>query len=90
MLVITYKALHGLAPAYISDLIEQHVPGRQGLRSACTPKLSERRSRRSWGDRSLLVAAPRLWNGLPHDIRNSPTLNSFKSKLKTHFIANIV
>ena len=42
LLVITYKALHGLAPAYISNLIELHVPGRHGLRSACTPKLSER------------------------------------------------
>ena len=47
LLVITYKALHGLAPAYISNLIELHVPGRHGLRSASTPKLSERRSMRS-------------------------------------------
>ena len=86
LLVITYKALHGLAPAYISNLIELHVPGRHGLRSACTPKLSERRSRRSWGDRSLMVAAPRLWNNLPHDIQHSSTLNTFKSKLKTHFM----
>ena len=59
LLVITYKALHALAPAYISNLIELHVSGRHGLRSACTPKLSERRSRRSWGDRSLMAAAPR-------------------------------
>ena len=86
LLVITYKALHGSAPAYISNLIELHVPGRHGLSSACSPKLSERRSRRSWGDRSLMVAAPRLWNNLPHDIQHSSTLNTFKSKLKTHFM----
>ena len=86
LLAITYKALHGLAPAYISNLIELHLPGRHGLRSACTPKLSERRFRRSWGDRSLMVAASRLWNNLPHDIQHSSTLNTFKSKLKTYFM----
>ena len=38
------------------------------------------------GYRSLMVAAPRLWNNLPHDIQHYPTLNTFKSKLKTHFM----
>ena len=86
LLVLTYKALHGLAPAYISELIESHAPGRFGLRSASTPKLLERRSRRSWGDRSLMVAAPRLWNNLPYELRQSSTLHTFKTKLKTHLM----
>ena len=36
-----------------------------------------------WGTRLVLN---RLWNNLPHDIQHSSTLNTFKSKLKTHFM----
>ena len=86
LLVLTYKALHCLAPVYITELIESHAPRRSGLRSASTPKLQERRSRRSWGDRSLMVAAPRLWNNLPVELCQSSTLQTFKSKLKTHLM----
>lgn len=38
-----------------------------------------------WGDCSFAVAAPRLWNKLPADIRTTTDLGLFKSKLKTHF-----
>ena len=30
------------------------------------------------------VAAPFLWNSLPLEVKSSPSLNIFKSKLKTH------
>ena len=33
ILIITYKTLHGLAPAYIEDLLDSYIPGRY-LRSA--------------------------------------------------------
>jgi len=33
--------------------------------------------------RALRVAAPRLWNELPPDIRKSSTLATFKKPLKT-------
>ena len=36
------------------------------------------------GDRAFSVAAPTLWNSLPKDIRDSPTLDIFKTALKTH------
>ena len=35
---------------------------------------------------SISHAGPRLWNQLPQDIRNSPSLSSFKSSLKNYFI----
>ena len=35
-------------------------------------------------DRSFLCAAPRLWNRLPLEIRKAPSLDNFKSRLKTH------
>ena len=30
-----------------------------------------------------MFTAPKLWNNLPRDIRESSSVNSFKSKLKT-------
>ena len=35
-----------------------------------------------YGDRSFDARAPRLWNSPPVAIKNSESLNSFKSKLK--------
>ena len=37
------------------------------------------------GDRVFLAAAPKLWNGLPSQMRNEPNFHRFKGLLKTHF-----
>jgi len=42
------------------------------------------RSRVILGDRSFQVAAPALWNVLPHEIRSITDLGIFKCHLKTH------
>ncbi len=38
------------------------------------------------GDQAFAVAAPKLWNSLPPNIRASPTLDTFKTCLKKHVI----
>ena len=48
--------------------------------------LIEPKSKHSWGDRSFVVAAPRLWNELPLSIRTSPSLEVFKKNLKTYLM----
>ena len=35
-----------------------------------------------YGDRSFAAWAPRLWNALPVDIKNSESLNIFKSEVR--------
>ena len=35
---------------------------------------------------SYSVAAPKLWNSLPANIRNSKSLDTFKKHLKTHYL----
>ena len=42
-------------------------------------------TKKTLGDRAFLAAAPKLWNGLPSQIRNEPNFHSFKGLLKTHF-----
>ena len=85
--LLTYKALHGLAPTYISELIEEYKP-RRTLRSAwqvllCTrpPKLCKTKY---YGERSFATAAPKVWNKLPSKLRAVSNINSFKKGLKTH------
>ena len=81
ILLLTYKALHGLSATYLAELL-QHVPGRQ-LRSAGHEKLFEPFTRNRYGDRAFSRSAARLWNNLPLDIRRLPTLGAFKARLKT-------
>ena len=75
ILLMTYKALHNLAPSYLTDLLHRHTPTRS-LRSATANLLSLpiRTNLKSWGDRAFSVAAPILWNSLPQSIRDSSSL----------------
>ena len=41
------------------------------------------------GDRAFQVAAPKLWNNLPFNIRSSLSLPSFKKALKTHLFREV-
>ena len=84
LLLCTYKALHGLAPDYLANLLTFYKPVRT-LRSSRSNNLSVPRSRTStYGDRTFACVSPRLWNQLPDFIRYSETLDSFKARLKTH------
>lgn len=85
ILLFVFTSLHGLAPPYIADLIQEQKPTRS-LRSQSQKLLLVPRSKmKSRGDRAFAVAAPKLWNSLPLYIRESPTLGQFKTHLKTYF-----
>ncbi|XP_078103106.1 uncharacterized protein LOC144515831 [Sander vitreus] len=81
ILVLTYKALHHLAPSYLTDLLSQEI----SLRSTSAGLLCIQKSNlHSFGDRAFSRAAPRLWNSLPQEIRTYESLTIFQSHLKTH------
>ena len=82
--LLTFKALFMGTPSYLSDLLhfEKH---QQTLRSESTKLLHhEPRSKRNYGHSSFVVAAPRLWNKLPLEIREAKSVTIFRKKLKTH------
>lgn len=84
VLLLVYKALHGLAPVYITDLLTNYVPVR-ALRSSDSLKLSIPRTRtKTYGEAAFSSFAPRLWNELPLDLKNSDTMETFKKNLKTY------
>ncbi len=81
---MTYKALNGLAPQYLSELLSHYSPPRP-LRSQNSGRLIiPRISKSTAGGRSFSFLAPKLWNNLPNTVREADTLCQFKSRLKTH------
>jgi hypothetical protein len=84
ILLLCYKCLHGKGPAYLSELLVPYKPSRN-LRSASSNLLVEPKSdMKTYGDRAFSIAGPRLWNGLPASVKDSPSITSFKKALKTH------
>ena len=75
-----------MAPKYIADLLNIRKKGNYSLRSNDNIMLEypKEKSLQSFSDRSFSVAATKLWNELPEDIRNISSINVFKTALKTH------
>ncbi|XP_056587301.1 uncharacterized protein LOC130407959 isoform X1 [Triplophysa dalaica] len=87
IILITYKALNGLAPTYLTELLSRYNPSRS-LRSQNLGLLTIPRITKSTkGGRAFSYVAPKLWNSLPDTIRGSDTLSQFKSRLKTHLFS---
>ena len=80
---MTYKALNGMAPSYICDLLQVHHLNRN-LRSASRglSLVVPAYQTQAYGARSFLLAAPTLRNSLPVDIKNTQSLSIFKKRLK--------
>ena len=84
ILLITFKAQHGLAPRYISEMLKPYKPERT-LRSADKALLVPYRTNLvTFGNRAFAARSPTLWNGLPLELRLAQSLSAFKSLLKTY------
>ena len=83
VVLLTFKALHGLAPNYSRTLLQSYIPSRS-LRSETGNLLIMPKARRKLGCQSFAVAPPKLWNDLPVNIRTTTSIVSFRSSLKTH------
>ncbi len=86
ILLLTYKALNGLAPAYLTSLLSCYNPSRS-LRSQNSGLLVVHIAKSTKGGRAFSHLAPKLWNSLPDNIWGSDTLSLFKSRLKTHLFS---
>ena len=82
--LLTLKALHQLAPTYITELITPYEPTRS-LRSSQKHLLQTPTFRlKTFGGRAFANAAPYVWNSLPDKLREATQLQPFKSGLKKH------
>lgn len=77
-----------MAPRYIEDLLTIKKEGNYFLRSIDSTMLEFPRGKflRSFGDRAFSVAAPKLWNELPTEIRDISSISVFKTSLKIIFL----
>ena len=82
ILIYVYKSNNNMSPLYISNLLSPYKQERQ-LRSNSKILFKEPRFAKSWGSRSFLCAAPRLWNKLPEYVKTAKSVDSFKTMLKT-------
>ena len=81
ILLYTFKALHGAAPTYLTELISPYVP-RRALRSADQLLLEQPTHKlKLTGLRAFSVCAPYLWNSVPFEIKSSASVFIFKTYL---------
>ncbi len=74
ILLMTYKALNGLAPQYLSELLSHYSPSRPLSSQNSGRLIIPRISKSTAGGRSFSYLAPKLWNNLPNTVREADTL----------------
>ena len=88
VLLLTFKALHGLAPQYLWSLI--------GIKTSCYNlrgsntlllAMPSAKFKVTLGDRAFAVAAPSLWKSLPSELRSITCVTSFKTHLKIYLFS---
>ena len=83
ILLLVYKALNGTVPYYISELFKYHTSERK-LRSSSQHLVTLKAGMKTYRERAFAVAAPRLWNSIPLELRSSSSIDIFKRHLKTY------
>ena len=85
---LVFKCLHGLAPGYLTKLIQVRT-GRSGMRQSqaalVNPVIRNDKFRAS----AFSFVASNTWNSLPVSIQNAPDLKSFKRLLKSHLLSSL-
>ena len=85
-LSMVYKRLSGDCPSYLSQMLIRNADinersSRHGLLNLVCPRFK----RESEGGRSFTVSTTRLWNMIPSNIGNKPSLVSFKKAMLDYF-----
>ena len=74
LLLLVYRCLHQMAPAYLSELITPYTPARS-LRSADSNLITTNRYRgEGCGRRRFYECGPILWNKLPSSVENADSI----------------
>ena len=85
-LVAVYKCTHGLVPSYLHNTFMQISRIHSySTRQANLAHLYTRKPKLTKFKRSFTYRGVTLWNELPEHIRNTESLNYFKTKLTTFF-----
>ena len=80
--LLVYKALNGIAPQYISDMMTFSTPKLRNDRDSLILELPSRK------ENTLYYQMCMYWNALPLNIRRSDSMACFKKNLKTLYFNN--
>ncbi len=80
---ITYKALSGLAPGYLSNIFKKNSARgiKMNLRNATADVLVPRMKTCN-GQRAISFRGAKTWNNLPMEVKLAPSLSTFKNRLR--------
>ena len=81
VLLIVFKCLNGMGPQYLSQMLNYGNYGH-------SVSLVEPFMNTTMGERAFQKCAPMLWNSMPSSIKESSTLQGFKTNLKTHLFGS--
>ena len=86
--LLAFRCLHGQAPSYLINRLQRcsnsHTRRSQRLQLVDPDRLEVRRTRLALGERSISIAAARVWNELPSFIKMSGSVVTFRRHLKTY------
>ena len=80
--LLVYKTLQSGQPQYLKSMLNH--PKHSHSTRFSNSLLDVPRTNTETGKRAFSVAGPKTWNSLPLSVRSAISLNTFKSKLKTH------
>ena len=89
---LCYHCHSSTAPSYATDMLHKKLLHTGNTRSSSyTMPLVNRpaHSKATLGDRSFSFASSSVWNSIPNDVRCTPSLSSFKSRLKTYLFRSV-
>ena len=88
IIILSLKAIYGLASTYLCSLITIQRPSMYSLRRSDYLYLKpfNAKTSKTLGDRSFTVMGPSLFNGLPRQIRHEKNFTRFKALKKTFMI----
>lgn len=90
ILINLFKILNcSSSPVYLKERFTPLYSSDKPTRSHCHSLLSIPLHFTASYTNSFSVHAVRLWNSLPHTIRDSPTLGIFKKRLKEHYLSTV-
>ena len=85
ILILTYKCIHGFAPLYLQELIQEYKPTSNLRSSSKLNLISATVSTLTYGYMGLFYkASAELRNNLPMHVKSCRTVSLFRSSLKTH------
>ena len=89
--LLVFKAVNGLSPVYLTNLLQIQPTRRYKLRSDDKKLLfiPRSKSKSKSGDRAFAIAGPRIWNYLPLDIRLSANLETFRKNQTYTFLKGL-